>query len=415
MPNTAHYSRMVTEEPKSACGTAPGLPAGESLTVAGLFAGVGGIEVGLREAGHVTELLCEVWEPARAVLTDRLVGIPLERDVRELRSLPAVDVVSAGFPCTDLSQAGRTAGISGTNSGLVGEVFRLVRGSRPRWLLLENVRNMIPLDGGRAMRYLVDELEALRYQWAYRLVDSRFTGVPQRRHRVLFLASRTEDPRDVLLIDDAGERPEESYRSDAFGFYWTEGLRGLGWARDAVPPLKGGSTLGIPSPPAVWVPRAEAGRRLVTPSVTDAEQLQGFPPEWTAAACNGRGRGPRWKLVGNAVTVGVARWVGDRLARPGRYDSSKDRELARADRWPHAAWGRDGRRWAAHASLWPRHDSYRHIGDLMDLHAAEPLSRRAAAGFWERMNRSQLRFVEDFRLDVKEHVEITDGQTRLAV
>lgn len=409
----AGYGRMVTGELGSACDTASVLSVGESLTVAGLFAGIGGIEAGFRQAGHVTQLLCEVWEPARAVLTDRLPGVPLERDVRELRSLPAVDVVSAGFPCTDLSQAGRTAGISGANSSLVGEVFRLVRGRQPRWLLLENVRNMIPLDGGRAMRYLVDELEALGYQWAYRLVDSRFAGVPQRRHRVLFLASLTDDPRDVLLVDDAGERPEESYSSDAFGFYWTEGLRGLGWARDAVPPLKGGSTLGIPSPPAVWVPRAEPGRRLVTPSVTDAEQLQGFPAEWTAAAGNGRGRGPRWKLVGNAVTVGVARWVGDRLARPGRYDCSEDRELARAARWPHAAWGRAGRRWtAAHASPWPRHDPYRHLGDLMDLHAAGPLSHRAVAGFWERMNRSQLRFVEDFRLDVKEHVEVTDGLPR---
>lgn len=194
-----------------------------SLSVASLFSGVGGIERGLHAAGHTTEMLCEVWDPARAVLADRFPDVPLHADVRDLAGLPHVDLVTAGFPCTDLSQAGRTAGITGTQSGLIGEVFRLLRQAEPRWLLLENVRNMLPLDGGKAMRYLVDELEALGYRWAYRGVDSQFTGVPQRRHRVLLLASRTEDPRDVLLVDDAGEPPAERYRDDAYGFYWTEG------------------------------------------------------------------------------------------------------------------------------------------------------------------------------------------------
>jgi DNA (cytosine-5)-methyltransferase 1 len=112
---------------------------------------------------------------------------------------------------------------------------------------------MLPLDGGYAMRYLVDELERRGYRWAYRVVDSRFAGLPQRRHRVLLLASRTDDPRGILLGEDRGEPGASRYRSNAFGFYWTEGLRGLGWAQDAVPTLKGGSTIGIPSPPAVWL------------------------------------------------------------------------------------------------------------------------------------------------------------------
>jgi DNA (cytosine-5)-methyltransferase 1 len=210
-----------------------------------------------------------------------------------------VDLVTGGFPCTDLSQAGRTAGITGKQSGLVGEVFRLLKAAQPRWLLLENVRNMLPLDGGKAMTYLVGELEALGYRWAYRVVDSRFAGVPQRRHRVLLLASRTEDPRDVLLVDDAGERETGGYRDDAYGFYWTEGLRGLGWARDAIPPLKGGSTIGIPSAPAIWLPGERPGRKIVTPGIEQAERLQGFPPGWT------RGGGWQWAWPGPPLE---ARW-----------------------------------------------------------------------------------------------------------
>src|SRR4051794_13715391 len=86
------------------------------LRVAGLFAGIGGIELGLHRAGHSTTLLCEIDEAADAVLVEWFPGVPLVRDVRKLKALPDVDLVAAGFPCQDLSQAGRTAGIRGNNS-----------------------------------------------------------------------------------------------------------------------------------------------------------------------------------------------------------------------------------------------------------------------------------------------------------
>ena len=209
------------------------------MKVAGLFAGVGGIELGLERAGGFkTELLCESWDPARAVLSAQFGCSPadIDGDIANVRSLPHVDVVTAGFPCTDLSQAGRTAGISGEASGLVSHLFKLLsrakrRGHLPTWVVIENVSNMLQLDRGHAMRYLVTQLESLGMRWAYRVVDSRFTGVPQRRRRVILVASATEDPRPVVFADDAGDPPVERYRSDAFGFYWTEGRGGLGWAR----------------------------------------------------------------------------------------------------------------------------------------------------------------------------------------
>ncbi len=392
--------------PRCFTASVPSSTTTSSLSVAALFAGIGGIESGLHSAGHRTEMLCEIWEPAQAVLADRFPGVPLHTDVRELDHLPQVDLVTGGFPCTDLSQAGRTAGITGKQSGLVGEVFRLLKQAQPRWLLLENVRNMLPLDGGKAMTYLVRELEALGYRWAYRVVDSRFAGVPQRRHRVLLLASRTEDPRDVLLVDDVGEREPDAYRDDACGFYWTEGLRGLGWALDAIPPLKGGSTIGIPSAPAIWLPGEKPGRKIVTPDIEHAERLQGFPAGWTeAAGGDGRARGHRWKLVGNAVTCGVARWVGNRLAEPGSYDSAGDARLNPGDRWPNAAWGAAGEAFTAEVSFWPRHDPYEHLTDVVAPAEASPLSYKGASGFLNRAGRAKLRFVEDFILDVKEHVE----------
>src|SRR5690349_16038590 len=122
---------------------------GESLTTVGLFAGVGGIELGLSRAGHRTELLCEIDPVARAVLKERFTA-DVVPDVRSLGSLPKVDLVAAGFPCQDLSQAGRTAGIAGDQSGLIREVFKRLRSRRsgPRWLLLENVPFMLQLQQG---------------------------------------------------------------------------------------------------------------------------------------------------------------------------------------------------------------------------------------------------------------------------
>lgn len=391
-------------------------PVGRSsgFSVAGLFAGIGGIERGLGEAGGHPELLCEWWEPAQVVLRSRFPDVPLRADVREIQTLPRVDLVTAGFPCTDLSQAGLTRGIAGKQSGLVAEVFRLLRRPRAPVVLLENVRNMLVLDGGRAMRFLVDEFEALGYRWAYRLVDSRFTGVPQRRQRVIFLAARNLDPRAVLFADEAGEPDEELVSRDAFGFYWTEGLRGLGWAPDAVPTLKGGSTVGIPSPPAIWWTKGRPGHRLVVPTVEEAEQLQGFPSGWTAPAGEVTNRkGARWKLVGNAVTVGVSEWVGRRMSDPGE-PILDGWPLRAGDRWPAAAFGTRGKAWGVEVSMWPERQPYRHLREVVDLRGALPLSGRGTTGFLERAQRSSLRFVDGFLDDVAEHAAIWNAGKSVA-
>ena len=154
---------------------------GRSLRVAGLFAGIGGIELGLESAGHQTNLLCELDPHAAHVLRTRLSCPDHHDDVTTLKGLPKVDLVAAGFPCQDLSLAGTRAGLSGARSGLVGEIFRLIRRSKPEFLLFENVSHLLRLDRGAAIRSLLDTLEENRYRWAYRLVDTRGFGLPQRR------------------------------------------------------------------------------------------------------------------------------------------------------------------------------------------------------------------------------------------
>lgn len=378
-----------------------------SLSVVGMFAGVGGIELGLERAGHHARVLCEIDEGAHAVLLARFDAIErLERDIRELTRLPTdTDLLTAGFPCQDLSQAGMTAGIAGKSSGLIVEVLRLLdrrkRSRRPIPLvLLENVPFMLQIGGGRALDLILGQLEGLGYRWAYRVVNSLAFGVPQRRERVYLVAALDEDPRNVLFADEYGEPPAVPPSQElAFGFYWTEGIRGLGAAVDSVPTLKGGSTVGIPSPPAIVLPSG----LVVTPRIEDAERMQGFPPGWTEPAERLVRRSHRWKLVGNAVTVNVAQWIGSRLATPGRYCGQLNEvPLVRRRQWPRAAWGRKGEHYEVRLSSWPIRVERESLADFLD--SPIPLSERATKGFWQRLQRSSLRRPSWFDDAIKAHI-----------
>ncbi|HJL01395.1 MAG TPA: DNA (cytosine-5-)-methyltransferase [Polyangiaceae bacterium LLY-WYZ-15_(1-7)] len=377
------------------------------LPTMGLFSGVGGIELGLSRAGHPSLGLCEVDGTARAVLAHRFPDLPLHGDVAELRALPAdTELLAGGFPCQDLSQAGRTAGLAGAKSGLISEVFRLVEDQRVPWLLLENVPFMLQLSKGRALDVIVTKLESLGYKWAYRVVDSRAFGLPQRRRRVLIVASLEEEPRTVLFPDDAGPATPNETADTAYGFYWTEGTRGLGWAVDAVPTLKGGSSVGVPSPPAIWMPDG----RIVTPHICDAERLQGFKANWTIAAERVAAPRHRWKLVGNAVSVRVAKWVGKCLSKPRDFETHEVRRVVEGKSWPTNAWSEGGERWTAEMSEWPKRFRRPSLTEFL-RHEPKPLSERATRGFLRRAENSSLRFVEGFLPAVRRHLDSVSTAT----
>lgn len=371
------------------------------MRVAGLFAGIGGFELGLEQAGHTSALLCESWAPAQAVLKARFPDAPLHSDIRELSRLPGdIDVIAAGFPCQDLSQAGGAAGIDGARSGLVAEVFRLLDVTPAPWVMLENVSFMLHLDRGKALARIVHALEDRGYRWAYRVVNT-LAYLPQRRERVFLVATTTEtDPATVLLADEADEpRQITSLDTHAHGFYWTEGIRGLGWAADAVPTLKNGSTVGIASPPAALLPSGLA----ITPDIRDAERLQGFLAGWTEPAERVGRASLRWSLIGNAVSVPVAAWLGRRLADPQSYDVERDLPLAEGSRWPRAARFDGARRHAVKISSFPAVCQRPALHDFL-IHRGKPLSARATRGFLGRTERGGLRFVEGFRERLRDHL-----------
>lgn len=372
-----------------------------TFRVAGLFAGIGGIELGLSKAGHEAALLCENDPSAKEVLKARFPDTRVVEDVRALKRLPSgTDLLAAGFPCQDLSQAGETRGIGGDRSGLVGEVFRLLETHDIPWVLLENVPFMLRLGRGAAMSFIVRRLEELGYKWAYRVMDTRAFGLPQRRERVYLLASREVDPAPLLFKGDSLPVNGLDYQGRACGFYWTEGVRGLGWAVGAVPTLKGGSTVGIPSPPALWLPDG----RMVTPDIRDAERLQGFSANWTKPAEKVGRASFRWKLVGNAVSVPVAKWIGGRLAQSnsGAQWNSHDGIVGGA--WPDAAFNNDGCAFRVDISRWPVKRKQRDILEFLNYEPKE-LSLRATRGFEKRLSSSSLRAPQEFRDALIAHIE----------
>jgi DNA (cytosine-5)-methyltransferase 1 len=117
---------------------------------------------------------------------------------------PALDILCGGFPCQDLSVAGNRAGLAGERSGLFHEFARIIDLVRPRWVLIENVPGLLSSNGGRDFGIVLGTLADIGYGLGWRIVDSRFFGVPQRRRRVFIVGARVDgDPR--AAADRAGQ------------------------------------------------------------------------------------------------------------------------------------------------------------------------------------------------------------------
>ncbi len=372
------------------------------MKVCSLFSGIGGFELGFDSVGADIVMMCENDKLARTVLKARFPNVKLTSDVRKLKSLPNCDILTAGWPCQDLSQAGRTVGIAGERSGLVSEVFRLldVKKRKPEFVLLENVAFALQLERGAAIELVSRQFNRLGYKWAYRVLDSRSFGLPQRRRRIFILASLSSDPASILFdgVYDGTTLLQEN--ASKFGFYWTEGNTGLGWSVDSVPPLKGGSSVSIPSPPAIWdMKRGEFSR----PGIADAERMQGFPAHWTDIPEHIAARA-RWKLVGNAVSVPVVRWIAERIKSHSVLSDIAD---LRTDKRAHhnAASGGPGLPATQYRfpSEGPANAKLGRLSDFASLDG-DLLSLRAARGFLSRIERSSLRTHPEFIPQLREYV-----------
>jgi len=383
------------------------------MKVAGLFAGIGGIEYGFRQMHDESLFFSEILNEAQIVLGDKFSNCEINNDVRNIEGLHGFNVITAGFPCQDLSIAGKKRGLGGANSSLLYEIFRILLDpstTQPDYFVIENVKNLLSLNNGEVVSAITKFFSEIGYNWAYRIVDPRSFGIPHRRPRFIFVASKVIHPKYILFSnnEDANavidDKINLTVSPDSYGFYWTEGKIGIGWALNSVPPIKGGSSIGIPSPPAIWDIKNDF---FGTPTINDAERLQGFPAGWTEIIeTNGFKKNHRWKLIGNAVNTKVAEWIASRIMNPDFSELHSNKFSPwNSKRWPKAAFNEDAQIYEVKCSFYPNGINYTPILDFLN-EPLIPLSERASRGFCKRVKESILiKYPQDFIISLEKYIE----------
>lgn len=307
-----------------------------------LFSGIGGFDLGFELAGMIPEAQVEVNQQCQAVLARHWPATQLIEKVEDCRGewFPNIDVVCGGFPCQDLSLAGERRGLAGERSGLWYEFARIISEALPRWVVIENVPGLLSSCGGDDMGEIVGALVELGYGVAWRVFDAQGFGVPQQRRRVFIVANRhsveragevlfdgesvygDSPPRGEVGVDVARTLLSSAARGDSrtetFVFQPRAARCGREMPGGIVPALNASETgMHGDSQPHVW--DGYSLRRLMP---VECERLQGFPDDWTA----GHSDTARYRMLGNAVAVPVAKWIGERVMglepRPGADGST---------------------------------------------------------------------------------------------
>ena len=157
------------------------------LKVGSLFSGAGLCDIGLQWAGFRHQWFCEIDAFCRAVLARHWPDIPLYEGITTLKGseLPPVDVLCGGFPCQDVSQGGKHAGIKkGTRSGLWLEYARLIGEIRPKYVIIENVRGLL----ARGIEIVLQDLAEIGYDAEWEVFSAAALGAPHHRERVFIVA-----------------------------------------------------------------------------------------------------------------------------------------------------------------------------------------------------------------------------------
>lgn len=276
------------------------------------FSGVGGLDLGMEQAGMVIGCLCEKDGFARKVLEKHWPHVPLYEDINCINptDLPFADVYVGGFPCQDVSAAnqGKRVGLRGKRSGLFEPFYQLIRVNKPRWVVIENVPGILNSNRGKDFERVIGALDECGYGVAWRVLDAKYFGTPQRRRRVFIVASfGNAGAYEVLFADRpllnasyAGVAERKGRNTDTIPMEsrvfsiqhatisrsLLAGPQGKGYRDD-------GETWTLDSrgcADVVYAPHDPAGIR----ETTDVTGLLDRT---------------RYRLIGNAVCVAVAKWV----------------------------------------------------------------------------------------------------------
>jgi len=190
-----------------------------------LFAGVGGFDLALERNGVEVVASVEIDKKAQEVLRRRFPNSTIFGDVTEVTGeqlinagfTPNDGIITGGFPCQDLSVAGKRAGLAGKRSGLFWEICRLLDETRTQNFILENVPGLLSSNQGRDMAAVVEALVERGYRIAWRVLDAQHFGVPQRRKRVFIVGCLGDGggaPAQILAIAESRSRYLEASKSE---------------------------------------------------------------------------------------------------------------------------------------------------------------------------------------------------------
>jgi DNA (cytosine-5)-methyltransferase 1 len=173
-----------------------------------LFAGIGGFELAMRNVGIPTIASCEIDPKAQQVLKTHFPNTHIFDDIQTLNGKdlinagfkPKTGIITAGFPCQDLSVAGKRAGLNGQRSGLFWHIVRLLEQTQTEWFLLENVPGLLTSNNGRDFGTALRALVECGYSVGWRVLDAQYFGVPQRRRRIFILGNRSGNGEHIAQI-----------------------------------------------------------------------------------------------------------------------------------------------------------------------------------------------------------------------
>ena len=164
-----------------------------------LFAGIGGIRMGVQNAGGKCVFSSEINEKAAKVYEANFKESPLS-DVTQIeaKSLPDFDLLCAGFPCQPFSISGKKKGFEDTRGALFFDICRIIDEKKPKVVLLENVKHLIHHNKGQTLKII---LQNLGYEVSFKLLNAKDFGVPQNRERIIIIASqKTAFNFDLLIL-----------------------------------------------------------------------------------------------------------------------------------------------------------------------------------------------------------------------
>jgi DNA (cytosine-5)-methyltransferase 1 len=195
------------------------------MTGVSLFAGIGGFDLAMQRQGVRVVASVEIDKNCNKVLAKHFPNTKQFNDITEVKGsdligagfTPDRGIITGGFPCQDLSVAGKRAGLAGARSGLFWEAARIVEETQSNWFIIENVPGLLTSNSGADFGVVIGTMADLGYGVAWRVLDAQYFGIPQRRRRVFIVGQRDPDSTSAgeVLFNSQGSRGRSSQKQSS--------------------------------------------------------------------------------------------------------------------------------------------------------------------------------------------------------